>query len=61
MPLQMRLPKRGFKSPNRTSYTTLNVDQLGELAKKYKLKEVSPAILYDNKIIIFSLDRKSKI
>ena len=51
MPLQMRLPKRGFKSPNRTAYTTLNVDQLGELAKKYKLKEVSPSILYDNKII----------
>ena len=51
MPLQMRLPKRGFKSPNRKSYTTLNVSQLGDLAKKYKLKEVTPTTLYENKII----------
>ena len=28
MPLQMRLPKRGFKSPNRVEYVAMNVGQL---------------------------------
>jgi len=38
MPLQMRLPKRGFKSPNRVEFATLNVDQLELLAEKYDTK-----------------------
>ena len=41
MPLQMRLPKRGFKSPNRTSYVGINLDQLQAFAEKHGLKEVN--------------------
>lgn len=40
MPLQMRLPKRGFKSPNRIEYTTINVDQLELLAEKYQTTDL---------------------
>ena len=36
MPMQMRLPKRGFKSPNRVEYVPLNLYHLQYLAEKYK-------------------------
>ena len=39
MPLQMRLPKRGFKNPNREAFTALNLDQLQAIAGGYKLVE----------------------
>ncbi|MDQ3017376.1 MAG: 50S ribosomal protein L15 [Bacteroidota bacterium] len=39
MPLQMRLPKRGFKNPNRESLIALNLDQLQAMSDKYKVKE----------------------
>lgn len=42
MPLQMRLPKRGFNSPNRVEYTALNLGKISELLEKYNLSEVSP-------------------
>jgi large subunit ribosomal protein L15 len=45
MPLQMRLPKFGFKNPNRTEYMTINLDQLQSLAEKHDLSEVSHEIL----------------
>ncbi len=51
MPLQMRLPKRGFKNPNRTSYTALNLSRLQEISDKLGLKEVSIEALYANRII----------
>jgi len=41
MPLQMRLPKVGFKSPNRTEYIGINLDQLQAFAEKHKLNEVT--------------------
>ena len=41
MPLQMRLPKRGFKSPNRVEYVAVNVSQLQALAEKHQLSEIS--------------------
>lgn len=41
MPLQMRLPKRGFKSPNRTTYVAMNLDQLQAFADKHSTKEVT--------------------
>ena len=41
MPLQMRLPKRGFKSPNRIEYVGLNVGQLQQIAEKYSLSEIN--------------------
>jgi large subunit ribosomal protein L15 len=39
MPLQMRLPKRGFKNPNREPFTALNLDQLQEMADKFKVTD----------------------
>jgi large subunit ribosomal protein L15 len=34
MPLQRRIPKFGFKNPNRVAYTAVNVGRLQELAEK---------------------------
>ena len=39
MPLQMRLPKKGFKNPNRKSFVALNLDQLQAMTEKYKVSE----------------------
>lgn len=51
MPLQMRLPKRGFNSPNRVEYVGLNVGQLQQIADKYSLTEITLDNLRDNGII----------
>jgi len=39
MPLQMRLPKKGFKNPNRELFIALNLDQVQAMSDKHKLKE----------------------
>ena len=39
MPLQMRLPKKGFKNPNRKSFIALNLDQLQAMTDKFKVSE----------------------
>lgn len=31
MPLQRRLPKRGFRSPDKESFTLLNIERLGDV------------------------------
>ena len=51
MPLQMRLPKRGFNSPNRVEYVALNLKKLQEISEKYGLTEITPTSLYDAGII----------
>ena len=51
MPLQMRLPKRGFKNPNRINYVALNLDRLQEISEKHGLKDVSVDALYEKRII----------
>ncbi len=51
MPLQMRLPKKGFKNPNRVSYTALNLSRLQELHDKHGLSEVTIESLYEKRII----------
>jgi large subunit ribosomal protein L15 len=51
MPLQMRLPKRGFKNINRVEYVALNVSRLQEIFDNYGLKEISHATLYEAGII----------
>ena len=51
MPLQMRLPKRGFNSPNRVEYVALNLKKLQEISEKYGLTEITPTALYDAGII----------
>ncbi len=40
MPLQRRVPKVGFKNPNRTEYTGVNLDVLQALTEKYTLTSV---------------------
>jgi len=40
MPLQRRIPKRGFKSPNRVEYRVFNLSQLQELADKHTLQVI---------------------
>lgn len=40
MPLQIRLPKRGFKNPNRTEYVALNLKRLQEISDKYKVDTI---------------------
>ena len=37
MPLQMRLPKRGFKNINRVQYVPINLSRAQAIADKYKL------------------------
>lgn len=40
MPLQMRLPKRGFKNPNRVEFVPLNLSRLEAIAEKYNLSSI---------------------
>lgn len=51
MPLQMRLPKRGFKNINRVDYVAINVARVQELCDKFGLTEVTNDSLYANGII----------
>lgn len=48
MPLQMRLPKIGFRSPNRKVYATLNLDQLQSFSEKYNVSEITSEVLVAN-------------
>lgn len=40
MPLQRRVPKVGFKNPNRKEYVGINLDILQELVEKYNLSSI---------------------
>ncbi len=51
MPLQMRLPKRGFKSPNRTEYVSINLDQLQAFADKHNSSEVTLELLRSKRFV----------
>ncbi|MBX3241213.1 MAG: 50S ribosomal protein L15 [Chitinophagaceae bacterium] len=51
MPIQRRLPKRGFKNPHRVEYTVFNLGQIEQLAEKYGFKEISIEELYTNGLI----------
>lgn len=46
MPIQRRVPKRGFKNPHRIEYKVLNLGQLQHLADKYNLTEITLENLY---------------
>lgn len=41
MPLQMRLPKVGFKNPNRVEYVPINLDRLDAISEKHNISTVS--------------------
>ncbi len=45
MPLQRRVPKFGFKNPNRVEYVGINLDVLQGLVEKYNLSAVDFDVL----------------
>lgn len=51
MPIQRRLPKRGFKNPHRVEYKVFNLGQVDQLVEKYDIKEFTPENLYINGLI----------
>ena len=51
MPIQRRLPKRGFKNNNRIEYKVFNLGQIDQLIEKHELKEFNPENLYINNLI----------
>jgi large subunit ribosomal protein L15 len=51
MPIQRRLPKRGFTNINRVEYKVINLGQVEQYAEKYNLTEFSLQNLYMNGLI----------
>ena len=51
MPIQRRLPKRGFKNINKVEYNVFNLGKIDQLAEKYNLTEISPENLYINGLV----------
>ena len=51
MPIQRRIPKRGFKNNNRVEYKVFNLGQIDQLIEKHELKEFNLENLYINNLI----------
>ncbi|WP_118974480.1 50S ribosomal protein L15 [Taibaiella koreensis] len=51
MPIQRRMPKRGFKNRNRVEYKAFNLGQIDYLMERYSLQEFSLDALYINGLI----------
>ena len=51
MPIQRRLPKRGFKNNDRIEYRVFNLGQVEQLVEKYSITEFSLESLYINGLI----------
>lgn len=51
MPIQRRLPKRGFKNNNRVEFKVFNIGQVDQLTEKYGIPEFSVENLYVNGLI----------
>lgn len=51
MPIQRRLPKRGFTNIHRVEYKVFNLGQIDHLVEKYGLKEFSVEHLYENGLV----------
>lgn len=51
MPIQRRVPKRGFKNINRVEYKVINIGQVDHYAEKYGITEFTPENLYINGLI----------
>ncbi len=51
MPLQRRVPKFGFKRPQRVAFKPVNLDALQELAEKTKAESIDIELLANNGII----------
>lgn len=48
MPLQRRVPKFGFRNPNRVAYKAINLSTLEKLAQEAKLSEIDVKALTDH-------------
>ncbi len=51
MPIQRRMPKRGFKNPFRQEYKVFNLGNVDFLVEKYELTDFSEDSLYANGLI----------
>jgi large subunit ribosomal protein L15 len=51
MPIQRRVPKRGFKNPDRIEYKVFNLGQIDQLVEKDGITEFSLENLYTNGLI----------
>lgn len=51
MPIQRRVPKRGFKNNNRVEFKVINVGKVDHYAEKYGITEFSLQNLYINGLI----------
>jgi len=51
MPIQRRIPKRGFNNIHRVEYKVFNLGQLEQLVEKYGFSEITPENLYINGLI----------
>lgn len=51
MPIQRRIPKRGFKNNNKITYKVFNLGQIAELAEKYSITEFTTENLYINGLV----------
>jgi len=51
MPIQRRVPKRGFKNINRIEYKVFNLGQIDDLIEKYGIQEFSLENLYINGLV----------
>jgi len=51
MPIQRRLPKRGFKNINRVEYKVFNLGQIQQLIDKYSLEDFSVETLYTHGLV----------
>ena len=51
MPIQRRVPKRGFKNPNRIEYKVFNLGQIDQLVEKYNITDFTLENLYTNGLI----------
>ena len=51
MPIQRRLPKRGFTNINRIEYKVFNLGQVESIKEKYNIEDFSLETLYANGLI----------
>jgi len=51
MPIQRRIPKRGFKNFNRIEFKVFNLGQIDQLAEKYGIQEFTLENLHTNGLI----------
>ena len=51
MPLQRRVPKFGFKNPNKTVFKPINLQTLADLVDKSGTSEITPELLRSNGLV----------